>query len=89
MVSCNPKKCRSSYALLGMTTLDKRAIEYAEFNGDVHFFCFRPEVPFLGKVRPNNHNCYFKLRFGIKTNFNMQNSMLMFTFSVFNWKYLF
>ena len=23
--------------------------EYAEFNGDPHFFCFRRETPFFGK----------------------------------------
>ena len=26
--------------------------EYAEFNGDVHFFCFQPKVLFLGKFDP-------------------------------------
>ena len=26
--------------------------EYAEFNGDVHFVLFPPEVPFLGKFCP-------------------------------------
>ena len=25
---------------------------YAEFYGDVHFFCFRPEIPFLGNFVP-------------------------------------
>ena len=27
-------------------------LEYAEINGDVHLFRFRPEIPFLGKFRP-------------------------------------
>ena len=35
-----------------------------ELNGVVHFFCFRPETPFLGKFGPKNQNCQFKLKFG-------------------------
>ena len=31
--------------------------EYAEFNGDVHSFCLRPETPFLGKFGLKNQNC--------------------------------
>ena len=47
----------------------------------VHFFCFRPEKPFLGKYGQKNQNYQFKLKFGTKTNLNMRNSMMMFTFS--------
>ena len=47
--------------------------EYAEFNGDVHFFCFRTEIPFLGKFAPKNQNYQFELKFGTCTNLNMQN----------------
>ena len=47
----------------------------AEFNGAVYFFCFWPEVPFLGKFGPKNKNCQFQLKFGGSTNSNMQNSM--------------
>ena len=36
---------------------------------------------FLGKFSPNNQNCKFKLKLGTYTNSNMQNSMVMFTFS--------
>ena len=28
--------------------------EHAEFNGDVHFFLFWLEIPFLGKLGPKN-----------------------------------
>ena len=35
-----------------------------EFNGGVHFFCFRSEVHFLTKLGPKNQNCQFKLKFG-------------------------
>ena len=31
--------------------------EFAEFNGAVHFFCFRSEKAFLGKFGPKNPNC--------------------------------
>ena len=34
-------------------------IEYTEFNGDVDFFCFRPETSFLGKFGPKNQNGQF------------------------------
>ena len=34
-------------------------------------------------------NCQFKLKFGTEANWNMPNSMMMFTFSVFTLKFLF
>ena len=46
-------------------------------------FVFKPETPFLGKLDPINQNCQFKPKFGTKTNSNMQNSMVVFTFSAF------
>ena len=52
-------------------------------------FLFRPEIPFLGKLGPQNQNRQSKLKFCIKTNMNMQNSMLTFTFSVLDMKYPF
>ena len=54
----------------------------------VLFFFSRPEKPFLGKSGQKNQNCQFKLKFGTKTNLNTQNSMMMFTFSVSDHKYL-
>ena len=42
--------------------------EYAEINGCVHFFCFRTEIPFLGKFGTKNKKCQFKLKFGTYTN---------------------
>ena len=59
-----------------------------EFNGNVHFFCFR-EIPFLGKFGPKNQNCQFELKFGTYTILNMQNSMVAFIFPTFDRKYLF
>ena len=50
----------------------------------VHIFCFRSEIPFLRKLASKNQNCYFKLKFGIWHNLNMQNSIVLFTFSVFD-----
>ena len=37
--------------------------EYAEFNDDVHFFSFWPEILF-GKFGPKKQNCQFKLKIG-------------------------
>ena len=59
-------------------------VEYAEFSGYVHFFRFRPPIPFLGKFGQKNQNCQIILKFGTWTNnSNMQNSMAMFNFSAF------
>ena len=55
----------------------------------IFFFFFWVEIPFLGKFGPKNHNCHFKLKFGTYTNSNMQNSMVMFIFLVFDRKYPF
>ena len=55
----------------------------------VHYFCFRPEKTCLGKSGQKNQNFQLKQKFVTKTNLNMQSSMMMFTFSVFDQKYLF
>ena len=52
-------------------------------------FCFWVEIPFLDKFGPKSQNSHFKLKFGTYTNSNMQNSMAMFIFLVFEWKYPF
>ena len=49
------------------------------------FFCFRVEIPFLGKVGPKNQY-HLKLKFGTYSNSSMQNAMVMFTFPVFKVK---
>ena len=60
-----------------------------EFNGGVQFFCFRLEIPILGKFGFKIRNCLFKVKFGAQTNSGMQNSMVMFTFSFFDQRYFF
>ena len=40
----------------------------------------------MAKFGPENQNCQFKLKIGTKTNLDMQNPVLLFTFSVFDWK---
>ena len=47
------------------------------------------EIPFLGKFGPKHQNSHFKLKFGTYSNSSMQNSMVMFILSVFDWKYPF
>ena len=49
-----------------------------------HFFLFRLEIPILGKFGPQNQNYQFKLKFSSWTNSNMQNSVMLFTFSTGN-----
>ena len=44
-------------------TLGKYILEYAEFNGDVQFFCFWPEIHFLRKFGPKIQIFLFKVKF--------------------------
>ena len=64
-------------------------LEYREFSGGLHFSCFRHETPFLGKFGPKNRNCHFQLKLSSKTYWNMESSMVVFTFSVLHRKYSF
>ena len=50
------------------------------------FFCFWSEIPFFGKFAPKSQNYQLKLKFASWTNSNMQNSMMLFSFLVFEWK---
>ena len=63
--------------------------KYAEFNDGVHFFCFPREIPFLCNFGPKNQNYQFELKLGTYINLNMQNSVVVFIFSIFDQKYLF
>ena len=51
--------------------------------------CCQMEIPFFRKFGSKIQNCFLKVKVSAKTNSNMQNSMLMFTFSVFYQKDLF
>ena len=63
--------------------------EHAEFNGNVHFSCFRTGIPCSGKFGPKKQNCPFILKFGTKISSNMKNSMAWFILSILDWKYPF
>ena len=52
------------------------------------FFCFRRKTPFLCKFGEKK-NCQLKLKFVNWANSNMQNSMVVFTFSALDWKHPF
>ena len=53
------------------------------------FFRFWVEIALMGKFGPKYQNCHFKLKFGTYSNSRMQNSMMLFIFLVFQWKYPF
>ena len=53
------------------------------------FANFWSEILFLGKFGPKSQNYQLKLKFGTYTNSNMQNSMVMFIFFVFDLIYPF
>ena len=70
------------YPFVSLTgNLDLVKFKYAEFNVDVYFFHFLPEITFLAKFSPTA-----SLRW---TKSNVQNPVLIFTFSVFDQKYSF
>ena len=48
-----------------------------------------PETLFLGKIGLENPSCLFEVKLDTKTNSNIQNSIVVFTFSVFDRKYPF
>ena len=52
-------------------------------------FLFWAWYNFSGKIWQKYQNCQFKLEFGTRSNSNMKNSMVMFSFSVFDRKYPF
>ena len=63
-----------------------RQFQDAEFSDAVHFFCFLVEISFLGKFGPKSQNYQLKVKFVTQTNSNMLNSMMLFTFFLFDWK---
>ena len=44
-------------------------------------------MAFWGIFGPKNQNCHFMLKFGTYINSSMQNSIMLFSFFVFEWKY--
>ena len=52
-------------------------------------FLFKLGTPFLANLVQKAQNCHFKQKYGTKTDLNMQNSMVVLTFFVFDWKYSF
>ena len=66
-----------------------RNVSFSENFANVLNECSQLEVPFLGKFDPKTQNGQFKLKFGAQTNWNIQNFMVMFPFSIFDRKCLF
>ena len=52
-------------------------------------FPFQPEIRFWANLDKKSQNCQFKLKFGSKSNSNMQNSIVIVTFSVLDQKHTF
>ena len=53
-----------------------------ELNGDVHSFHFLTILLFMANFFSKNQNCFLRLKFGTQINLNMENSMVMFFFSI-------
>ena len=52
-------------------------------------FLFLTGNKFSGEIWSENENCQFELKIGTQTTSNMKNSIVMFIFHVFDWKYHF
>ena len=68
--------------------LDASLIRYAWFNDSVKFFLFWSDMSFLGKFAQKCQNCYFKVKLTPRL-IQMQNSMMLFSFFVFDQKFFF
>ena len=71
------------------SNLVPRLIRICRFNSGIYFFRFWLKLPILCKFDPKKQNCQFKLKFGIWTNSNIQNSMVLVIFSVLDQKHPF
>ena len=73
MRSLRSLKCLKATVELTFTTSQR--LQSLDF-----LFCFRLELPFLGKFVAKTQNYQFKLKFCTKTNSKMQSSIVIFTF---------
>ena len=72
----------------GQSYLVRRLIRTCRISSGVSFFRFQSKMPFLSIFGPKNQNYQFNLKFSTTyNNSNMQNSMLIFTFFVFDHNY--
>ena len=60
--------------------LEPKLIRICRIQQTCSLLTFRWETRFFGKLCSKKENCQFKLEFGVSTNWNMQNSMVVFTF---------
>ena len=63
--------------------------EYAKLDGEVTFFCFKWEIPFLSRFGPKKIKLSIQAEIGYSFYSNMRNSMVMLTFSVLDCKHIF
>ena len=63
-----------------LSVLYQDQLEYGEFNGGLQLFYVRQETLFFGKFRQKDGTCKFHPKCSTKTNSNMQNSIVVFTF---------
>ena len=75
---------QNSIEILHQTNLNM--LNYVE-NVRCSLFLLQTRKTLFGQIWSKNQNCHSMLEFSTKTNLNMRNSM-MFTFSVFDHKYL-
>ena len=76
--------CCNNVASVGPRVENFNIVRNDHGQAQMLIFSFRLKTPFLGKFRPKNQNCQYTLKLGTPTNSNMQNSMVLFTFSAFD-----
>ena len=62
---------------------------YAEFNGDVHFFCLGSKIPLLVKFSPKNQICVTKMKLGVSIDSIMLYTKVMFICPALDKNYIF
>ena len=75
-----------------VVSVGPRAEKFNIVSSNTHtsaIFPFPTRNTLFGQIWSKNQFCQFKLKYGTYTKSNMRNSMEMFTFSVFDWKYPF
>ena len=86
MRSLRSSKCLKTTVELTFTAQKANAISsWTAYS--VFLFCFQLETPFLSKFGPKLKIISLSWNFVPRPISNMQNSMVMSTFSVFDWKY--
>ena len=81
-----------SHEKVKIVSLSQTLVSKLPWTCRIQWWCslfLKRETPFSGKFGPKKRKGHFQLEFSSKNYSNMQNSMVVFTFSVLEWKHYF